>query len=95
MTEKDRLFAGLYLSSEELNLYNLVDGQIGMNAPAPELVSRVPAPIAVLMERIDRRNVEYERPHQHGRLAALGPRLRGALLLLRRGAAAHRQCRRS
>lgn len=61
MMEKDRLFARLNLTSEELNLYNLVYQQLAIEPPAPDLVIYLQAPVEVLKERIARRRHDYEK----------------------------------
>ncbi|MFO1434896.1 MAG: deoxynucleoside kinase [Gammaproteobacteria bacterium] len=59
--DKDPLFARLNLTSDELNLYNLVYQQLAIDAPAPDLVIYLQAPVEVLKERISRRRNDYER----------------------------------
>ena len=61
MLEKDRLFAELTLTSDELNLYNQVYSNLTLDAPPPDLVIYLQAPVPVLMKRIVRRGVDYER----------------------------------
>lgn len=61
MMEKDRLFARLNLTSEELNLYNLLYQQLAIEPPAPDLVIYLQAPVEVLKERIARRRHDYEK----------------------------------
>lgn len=61
MMEKDRLFARINLTSEELNLYNLVYQQLAIEPPAPDLVIYLQAPVEVLRERIARRRHDYEK----------------------------------
>lgn len=53
--EKDRLFAAKTLGAEELVLYDRFAGALGEQAPKPDLVVFLEAPIPVLMERIARR----------------------------------------
>lgn len=60
LLQKDRLFAELTLSSEELKLYDQVYAGLAMEAPAPDLVIYLQAPVPVLMERIARRGVACE-----------------------------------
>jgi len=55
MLEKDRLFARLNLDTEEMKLYEQVYQHLDMEAPAPDLVVYLQAPVEVLMERIERR----------------------------------------
>jgi deoxyadenosine/deoxycytidine kinase len=61
LLEKDRLFAELNLTSDELNLYNQVYSNLTLDAPPPDLVIYLQAPVPVLLKRIARRGVEYER----------------------------------
>ena len=61
LLEKDRLFAELNLDREELSLYEQIFARLDIEAPAPDLVVYLQAPVAVLMERIARRGLDYER----------------------------------
>lgn len=61
LMDKDRLFARLNLTSDELNLYNLVYQQLAIDALIPDLVIYLQAPVEVLRDRIGRRRNEYER----------------------------------
>ncbi len=61
MMEKDRLFARINLTGEELNLYNLVYQQLAIEPPVPDLVIYLQAPVEVLRERIARRRHDYEK----------------------------------
>ncbi len=58
--EKDRLFAGKTLNSEELELYDRFAGALGEQAPTPDLVVYLEAPIDVILERIERRRAPGE-----------------------------------
>lgn len=60
LIDKDRLFASLTLSQEELKLYNQVYEQLTLQAPYPDLVIYLQAPVEVLLERIERRAIDYE-----------------------------------
>ena len=53
--EKDRLFAEVTLSNEEMDLYDKVYDHITLDAPIPDLVIYLQAPIDVLKERITKR----------------------------------------
>lgn len=53
--EKDRLFAEFTLDSHELNLYRQVCDRFVMDAPTPDLVVYLQAPVDVLRNRIARR----------------------------------------
>ena len=61
LIEKDRLFAELTLDAEELKLYEQVYEHVTMDAPVPELVIYLQAPEDVLLKRIARRGIKYER----------------------------------
>lgn len=60
LLDKDRLFAQLTLDEEELALYEQVYSRLALDAPAPDLVIYLQAPIDVLLERIERRGILYE-----------------------------------
>jgi len=55
LIEKDRLFAQVNLSNEELDLYEKVYEHITIDAPTPDLVIYLQAPIDTLKERITKR----------------------------------------
>lgn len=61
LIEKDRLFAGLTLDAEELKLYEQVYEHVTVDAPVPDLVIYLQAPVDVLQKRIARRGIRYER----------------------------------
>jgi len=61
LVDKDRLFAQVTLDDEELSLYEQVYGQLTLDAPKPDLVIYLQAPVDVLVERIARRGRGYER----------------------------------
>ena len=52
LIEKDRLFAEVTLSNEEMVLYDKVYEHITIDAPTPDLVIYLQAPIGILKERI-------------------------------------------
>lgn len=58
---KDRLFAELNLSFDELQLYNQVEATLAIDVPVPDLVIYLQASVDSLLERIARRGVLYER----------------------------------
>jgi deoxyadenosine/deoxycytidine kinase len=60
LLEKDRLFAELTLNDDELRLYERIYEGLTLDAPVPDLVVYLQAPIEVLQERIARRGVAYE-----------------------------------
>lgn len=59
--EKDRLFAQLTLDDNELRLYDQVYDNITLDAPQPDLVIYLQAPVEVLLHRVQKRGREYER----------------------------------
>ncbi len=61
MLEKDRLFAQLTLDENELWLYEQVYGRVEIDAPAPDLVIYLQAPVEVLIRRIAQRGRRSER----------------------------------
>jgi deoxyadenosine/deoxycytidine kinase len=61
LMEKDRLFAELTLDAEELKLYEQVYRHLRVEAPVPDLVIYLQAPEEVLLKRIARRGIRYER----------------------------------
>jgi deoxyadenosine/deoxycytidine kinase len=61
LMEKDRLFAELTLDTEELKLYEQVYSHLVVDAPVPDLVIYLQAPEDILLKRIARRGIAYER----------------------------------
>jgi deoxyadenosine/deoxycytidine kinase len=61
MFDKDRLFAELNLDDDELALYDEVFQRLSMDAPAPDLVVYLQAPVEVLMQRVRQRDRAIER----------------------------------
>lgn len=59
--EKDRLFAELTLDKEEFKLYEQVYAHVTIDAPQPDLVVYLQAPVEVLRRRISERGRGYER----------------------------------
>lgn len=59
--EKDRLFAELTLDEEEFKLYQQVYQHLTIDAPVPDLVIYLQAPVDVLRKRISHRGRDYER----------------------------------
>jgi len=55
MLEKDRLFAELTLDNDELRLYEQAYGLLTLDAPLPDLVIYLQAPVEVLQARISKR----------------------------------------
>lgn len=60
LMEKDRLFAELTLTEDELNLYDQVYQQLTFDVPQPDLVIYLQAPVHVLLDRINQRGIAYE-----------------------------------
>ncbi|HET9679261.1 MAG TPA: deoxynucleoside kinase [Gammaproteobacteria bacterium] len=71
LLEKDRLFARLNLDDDELTLYDQVYNHLSLDAPAPDLVLYLQAPVDTLMKRIVRRGVAYEQVIQRDYLEKL------------------------
>lgn len=72
MLDKDPLFARLNLADAEYRLYEKVYAHVRPEAPVPDLVIYLQAPVETLVERVKERGVEYERtisPHYLARLA--------------------------
>lgn len=61
LMEKDRLFAEITLDANELKLYEQVYYHLAVDAPVPDLVIYLQAPEDVLLKRIARRGIRYER----------------------------------
>lgn len=60
LIEKDHLFAQLTLDSDELALYEQVYSHMTIDAPVPDLVIYLQAPVEVLIRRIAKRGRDYE-----------------------------------
>jgi len=60
--EKDRLFAELTLDEEEFKLYDQVYKHLALDAPVPDLVIYLQAPVDVLLRRVAKRGRKYEQP---------------------------------
>ena len=61
LLDKDPLFARLNLDDAEYGLYSKVYAHLRMEAPAPDLVIYLQAPVETLIERVHQRGIEYER----------------------------------
>lgn len=59
--DKDPLFARLTLTDDEYRLYQQIYNHLQPQAPAPDLVIYLQAPAEVLIERVKRRGIGYER----------------------------------
>ncbi len=60
LIEKDRLFAQLTLDEQEYLLYEQVYAHLTLDAPVPDLVIYLQAPVEVLLNRIAKRGIRYE-----------------------------------
>jgi deoxyguanosine kinase len=72
LLEKDRLFARLTLDDGEFDLYQQVYARLAIDAPVPDLVVYLQAPVDVLLERIGRRGIAYEQAIERRYLERLG-----------------------
>ena len=61
LIDKDRLFAEVTLSKDEFDLYQQVYNRTALEAPIPDLVIYLQAPLQVLLDRISDRGIHYER----------------------------------
>ncbi|MBT3426161.1 MAG: deoxynucleoside kinase [Gammaproteobacteria bacterium] len=71
LIDKDRLFAELNLTADELTLYDKVTEHLSVSAPAPDLVVYLQAPAEVLMDRIQHRGIPREANMDRGYLDEL------------------------
>ena len=71
LMEKDRLFAELTLDKEELKLYDQIYAHLTGDNPVPDLVIYLQAPEDVLLKRIAKRGIKYERKIDSGFLRKL------------------------
>lgn len=61
LMEKDRLFAQITLDDDEFRLYEQVYAQMALDAPTPDLVIYLQAPVETLLARISKRGMASER----------------------------------
>lgn len=61
LIDKDRLFAQVTLNASEYDLYEQVYSYLTIDAPKPDLVVYLQAPVEVLLQRIRKRGRSYER----------------------------------
>jgi deoxyadenosine/deoxycytidine kinase len=61
LLDKDPLFARLNLSDDEYALYDKVFQHLKPQTPVPDLVIYLQAPVATLVERVQKRGVGFER----------------------------------
>ncbi len=71
LMEKDRLFARLNLDDEEYKLYEQVYSHLTLDAPTPDLVIYLQAPVEVLRRRIAARGIGFEQRMSPDYLARL------------------------
>ncbi len=88
---KDRLFASINLSPDEMALYDRIYQMLKPRTVTPDLVVYLQARTGVLVERIRKRARPEEKPIRVGVRRGGRARLRRVLLQLRRRAAADRQ----
>ncbi len=60
LLEKDRIFASQNLDTDEYQLYENVYDHLTLDAPKPDLVIYLQAPVDVLFGRIQNRGIAYE-----------------------------------
>jgi deoxyguanosine kinase len=60
LIEKDRLFAEVNLDRHELTLYDKVYESLDVDAPVPDLVVYLQAPVDTLLFRVAQRGINYE-----------------------------------
>jgi deoxyadenosine/deoxycytidine kinase len=60
LIEKDQLFAQLTLDEQEYKLYEQVYAHLTLDAPVPDLVIYLQAPVDILLNRIAKRGIGYE-----------------------------------
>ncbi len=71
LMDKDKLFARVNLDDDELRLYEQVYAQMNTEWPSPDLVIYLQAPVDVLMERLRKRDIPYERMIERNYLKSL------------------------
>ena len=71
LINKDRLFARTTLDDEEYRLYEQVYAKLAIDAPKPDLVIYLQAPVDVLLARIGRRGIAHEQYIDRGYLERL------------------------
>lgn len=60
LIDKDRLFAEMILDADELSLYQQMYDHLTLDAPTPDLVVYLQAPVDVLQGRISKRGIRME-----------------------------------
>jgi deoxyguanosine kinase len=71
LLEKDDLFARMTLDDHEYALYRQIYDNLELHPPRPDLVIYLQAPVNVLLSRIRRRGIDYERDIESGYLETL------------------------
>jgi deoxyguanosine kinase len=71
LIDKDMLFARMNLDDDEFELYQKVYADLAPQAPTPDLVIYLQAPIDALQERVRRRGIDFERGMDAGYLQRL------------------------
>ena len=71
MLAKDPIFAELTLDVDEIGLYRQVYNSLCIDAPKPDLMIYLQAPVQVLQKRIKKRNIQYEQGIETKYLQAL------------------------
>lgn len=71
LIEKDQLFAQLTLDEQEYKLYQQVYEHLTLDAPVPDLVIYLQAPVDVLLARIAKRGIVHEQHIDTGYLVRL------------------------
>lgn len=71
LLDKDRLFAELTLDQAEFRLYEQIYERMAVDAPDPDLVVYLQAPVDVLLSRIARRGIPFEQGIDHRYLSQL------------------------
>ncbi|OGI46624.1 MAG: deoxyadenosine kinase [Candidatus Muproteobacteria bacterium RBG_16_65_34] len=71
LMDKDWLFARANLDDDEFRIYEQVYAQLRLDLPTPDMVVYLQAPVDVLLERVRRRGVPYERLIERGYLQEL------------------------
>ncbi|MEO0573861.1 MAG: deoxynucleoside kinase [Pseudomonadota bacterium] len=60
LIDKDRLFASVNLNTEELALYEQIQARLQIDAPQPDLVVYLQAPVDVLKTRLQQRSAKFD-----------------------------------
>ena len=71
LLDKDMLFARLNLDDDEFALYEKVYADLKLQAPDPDLVIYLQAPVDALQERVKRRGIDFEQGMKHDYLRRL------------------------